>query len=89
MESFSLAERLSGSIDVKPKVFRDTALTNLEKFFDRFQRLNICSNDDLDQLVENARDVVNGIAPQDLREKTGLRDRVARSLTQVETSLDE
>lgn len=84
-----LAERLTGSIDGKPKVFRDTAVTNLTEFFDRFQHLNIGSNEDLDQLVENARQVVSGVNPQDLRDRTSLRDRVARSLTQVESSLDE
>lgn len=84
-----LAERLSGSVDGKPKVFRDTAVTNLTEFFDRFRHLNIGSNEDLDQLVENARQVVSGVNPKDLRDRTSLRDRVARSLTQVETSLDD
>ena len=84
-----LAERLSGSVDGKPKVFRDTAITNLTEFFERFKCLNIGSNEALDQLVENARQVVSGVDPQDLRDRSSLRDRVARSLTQVEMSLDE
>jgi len=84
-----LAERLSGSVDGKPKVFRDTAITNLNEFFERFKHLNIGSNDDLDQLVENARQVISGIDPQELRTRSSLRDRVTRSLTEVETSLDE
>jgi hypothetical protein len=36
-----LNERLSGQDDGKPKIFRDTAVTNLEEFFQRFRRLNI------------------------------------------------
>ena len=84
-----LAERLSGSVDGKPKVFRDSAITNLTEFFDRFQRLNIQSNEDLDQLVENARQIISGVSPQDLRDRPSLRERVASSLTQVESSLDE
>ena len=84
-----LAERLSGSIDGKPKVFRDTAVTNLNEFFERFQRLNVSSNEDLDQLVESARQVVSGVAPQDLRDRPSLREQVAQSLSQVETSLDD
>lgn len=83
-----LAERLSGSVDGKPKIFRDTAVTNLTEFFDRFQRLNIQSNDELDRLVEDARQIICGVAPQDLRERTGLRERIAQSLTDVEASLD-
>ncbi|MCA9172477.1 MAG: hypothetical protein KDB23_32655, partial [Planctomycetales bacterium] len=50
-----LSERLSGHVDGKPKVFRDTAITNLTEFFDRFQQLNIRSNSDLDDLVANAQ----------------------------------
>ena len=84
-----LAERLSGSVDGKPKVFRDSAIANLNEFFGRFQHLNIGSNDDLNQLVENARQVISGVDPQDLRDRSSLRERVARSLTEVETSLDE
>ena len=84
-----LAERLSGSIDGKPKVFRDTAISNLQEFFDRFSHLNIRSNDDLDSLVEHARQVIQGVAPQDLRDRSYLREQVARSLTQVESSLDQ
>ncbi|EMI22264.1 hypothetical protein RMSM_00790 [Rhodopirellula maiorica SM1] len=84
-----LAERLSGSVDGKPKVFRDSAIANLSEFFGRFQHLNIGSNDDLNQLVENARQVITGVDPQDLRNRSSLRERVARSLTEVEASLDE
>src|SRR6056297_1618389 len=84
-----LAERLSGSVDGKPKVFRDSAISNLNEFFERFQHLSIGSNEDLDQLVENARQIVSGVDPQDLRDRSSMRDRMARSLTKVETSLDE
>lgn len=83
-----LAERLSGSVDGKPKIFRDSAIENLNEFFDRFQRLNIRSNADLDQLVDQARGIIRGIGPQDLRDQTPLRERVSRSLTDVETQLD-
>lgn len=84
-----LAERLSGSVDGKPKVFRDSAIANLSEFFSRFQHLNIGSNEELEKLVESARQVINGVDPQDLRDRASLRDRVARSLTEVETSLEE
>ena len=33
-----LTERLSGQVDGKPKVFRDSAITNLTEFFERFRR---------------------------------------------------
>ncbi|TWU33819.1 hypothetical protein [Novipirellula artificiosorum] len=83
-----LAERLSGSNDGSPKVFRDTAVTNLLEFFERFQRLNIRSDDQLDRLVADARQVIGGVQPQDLRDQATMRQQVARDLTRVEASLD-
>ena len=83
-----LAERLSGSVDGKPKVFRDSAVENLNEFFERFQRLNISSNAELDRLVDDAKSVIRGVAPRDLRRQSGLRETVAQSLTDIESNLD-
>ncbi len=81
-----LAERLSD--DGASKVFRDTAVTNLLEFFERFQRLNIRSDDQLDRLVADARRVVTGVQPQDLRDHAAMRQHVANELVRVEASLD-
>ncbi|MDA1055834.1 MAG: hypothetical protein O3C40_36050 [Planctomycetota bacterium] len=83
-----LAERLSGQDDGKPKVFRDSAVTNLSDFFERFRALNVRSNDQLDELVERAQGVVNGVAPQDLRDSGSLRQQIASQLSSVQSSLD-
>lgn len=83
-----LAERLSGAEDGKPKVFRDSAVTNLSEFFERFKQLNIRSNADLDDLVEQAKNTVRGIVPQTLRDDRTIRDRVATQLSAVQASLD-
>ncbi|TWU44447.1 hypothetical protein Poly51_61330 [Rubripirellula tenax] len=83
-----LAERLNGQNDGSPKVFRDSAVTNLLEFFERFQRLNIRSDEGLDRLVADARGIVAGIQPQDLRERPGIREHIAGELTRVEASLD-
>jgi len=81
-----LAERLSD--DGSNKVFRDTAVTNLLTFFDRFKQLNIRSDEQLDRLVEDARRIVTGVQPQDLRDHAGLRQHVANELVRVEAALD-
>jgi hypothetical protein len=83
-----LTERLTGSADGKPKVFRDSVVTNIVEFFDRFRTLNVRSNEDLDQLVDQARQVVEGIQPQSLRDNRVLRQSVASELTQLQTTLD-
>ena len=84
-----LSERLSGLSDGKPKVFRDTAITNLTEFLERFRKLNVRSNEQLDALVERAGQVVTGIEPQQLRDSSSLRQRVAAQMTSVQASLDQ
>ncbi|MBA4017581.1 MAG: hypothetical protein C0483_10450 [Pirellula sp.] len=84
-----LTDRLSGTADGKPKVFRDSIVTNLVEFFDRFRRLNVRSNDGLDALVSQARQIVQGLEPQSLRENRILRDTVASELGDLRQSLDQ
>jgi hypothetical protein len=83
-----LASRLSGDDDGKPKIFRDTAITNLREFFDRFEKLNINSDEQLEQLVARARGLLGGVRPEELREQESLRQRIASGLVRVEASLD-
>ena len=84
-----LTERLTGQADGKPKVFRDSAIENLTGFFERFRQLNVRNNDQLDELVEQAQQVVQGVEPQTLRDNHGLRQTVARELAEVQDVLDD
>ncbi|NLF73220.1 MAG: hypothetical protein GX575_29640 [Candidatus Anammoximicrobium sp.] len=83
-----LTERLTGQTDSRPKVFRDSAITNLTEFFQRFRSLNVRSNDQLDALVAQCQQIVRGVEPQTLRDSQGVRQRVATQLSQVENVLD-
>lgn len=83
-----LAERLSGSDDGKPKIFRDSAVENFDLFFERFRELNIGSSAELDELVDQARRVLHGIQPQELRDDRSLRERVASDIAVVQENLD-
>lgn len=83
-----LAERLAGNEDGKPKVFRDSAVENLGTFFSRFRDLSIGSSQELEDLVARAEQVVRGIEPQQLRDDSTMRERVAGQLSAVQASLD-
>ena len=83
-----LAERLSGDADGKPKAFRDSSVENLTEFFQRFSRLNVRSNDELQSLVEQAQAVIGGVQPQQLRDSSALRGQIADELAHVQTALD-
>jgi len=83
-----LTERLSGTEDGKPKIFRDSAIENLSEFFGRFRQLNIGSSDQLDHLVDQVQAIVRGVGPQELRDKDSLRKYVATELSAVQATLD-
>jgi hypothetical protein len=83
-----LTERLAGQEDGKPKVFRDSAVENLTEFFQRFRNLNIGSNQQLDDLVDQAQQIVRGIQPQQLRDNDTIRREVATQLSSVQSVLD-
>jgi hypothetical protein len=83
-----LTERLSGTDDGKPKVFRDSVVENLREFFDRFRHLNIRSDEQLDDLVVQAQRVIRGIEPQQLRDNQAVRQQVASQLSGVQSVLD-
>ena len=83
-----LGERLSGQEDGKPKVFRDSAVENMQEFFQRFRSLNVGSSQQLDELVDQAQRVVSGVDPQALRTNVVLRQEVATQLAAVGSVLD-
>lgn len=84
-----LADRLSGDVDGKPKIFRDSAIENFDAFFQRFQQLNIRSNESLEAVVQSARSLVAGVKPQQLRESRAVRERIGSGLQRVQSSLDQ
>lgn len=83
-----LVERLSGAADGQKKIFRDSAVTQLSEFFNRFRDLNVGANSKLDELVALAQRAVRGVPPQELRDNDNLRQHIASRLTAVQDRLD-
>ena len=83
-----LVERLSADESGKQKTFRDSTITNLDDFFSRFRQLNIGSNEELGQLVEQAQSVIRGVEPQRLRDNDTLRQLIATNMSAVQASLE-
>ncbi len=84
-----LSERLSTDEAGKTRIFRDSAVGNLTEFFQRFQQLNIGSNEELDRLVTQARQVLGDVGPGELRESPSLRERVRTQMASVQAGLDQ
>jgi hypothetical protein len=83
-----LVERLSGTVDGKPKTFHNSAVSNLEEFFQRFRSLNVGSSEQLDELVATAQRALRGVQPGQLRAKDDLRRRLATQLSAVGSQLE-
>jgi hypothetical protein len=83
-----LAERLSGGEGGERRVFRDSAVTNLTEFFERFRHLNVSSGAELDGLVEKAQELVKGVEPQQLRDNAALRSEIAAKMAEVRTGVE-
>ena len=84
-----LTERITGTNeDGSEKVFRDSAVANLDGFFERFRALNVRSNQQLDDLVAQAQRAVRNVGAQDLRDSESLRSQVGAQLARVQASLD-
>jgi hypothetical protein len=83
----SLHERLTPSADGTKKVFRDSAVENLTQFFTRFQSLNITGQADLEALVLEAKSLIAGVEPSDLRNLETLRKDVQAGLGSIQEKL--
>ena len=84
-----LTERLTADPAGEQKIFRDSAITNLTQFFNRFKSLNVRSNADLDRLVETAQQVLQGVDPHVVRNSPSLRQHVTTELSAVQAHLDQ
>jgi hypothetical protein len=83
-----LTERLADNEDGERRVFRDSAVTNLRQFFERFRHLNVSSNTELDAVVEEAQRLVQGVTPQRLRDDAELRQHVSVEMTRVRSQVE-
>lgn len=83
-----LADKLKPGDDGKPKVFRDSAVENMVEFFQRFQDLNVGSNEQLESLVKQAQDLVAGVSPGQLRKDATLRQSLSEELGTVAQTLE-
>ena len=83
-----LTERLADGEGGERRIFRDSAVTNLSEFFERFRHLNVRRNQELDALVEQAQQLVRGVTPQALRDNDSLRQHIAAEMSQVQAQLE-
>ena len=91
----SFAELVSHAADrlgVKPNgqklVFRDSMVQNLEDFLGYFGARNLVNDTELATLVDRARNVMSGLAAEDLRTNDGLRAQVKQTFDGIKAEMD-
>lgn len=82
-----LTERLQDRGNGKPKIFRNTMVSNINDFISDFNALNITNDAQLSAIVHEVRDLMSGIDPQELRESANVREVIARNAALIETQL--
>lgn len=83
-----MADRLDSGKDGKPKIFRDTLVTNIKDFLKVFEARNLTDDAQLDALCRRARALLDGVDPQVLRDKSDLRERVRQGFSEIKQQLD-
>jgi hypothetical protein len=84
-----MVDRLTNDPEGKSKVFKNCMVEKVQAFLDSFQGRNLFQDDELADLVEQARSVLHGIDPDNIREDIWLKQRIADQMNKVKTILDE
>ena len=83
-----MAERLKDGADGKPLKFKQSTVSNLVEFLSNFSFRNVTDDRQLQDLVGRARDLLQGVAADDLRTSGDMRTRVRQGMTALASDLD-
>jgi hypothetical protein len=83
-----MAERLKDGSDGKPLKFKQSTVSNLVEFLSNFSFRNVTDDRQLQDLVGRARDLLQGVAADDLRTSVDMRIRVRQGMAALAADLD-
>lgn len=84
-----MVERLTSDPEGKSKVFKNCMVEKVHAFLDSFSGRNLFQDHELADLVEQARSVLHGVDPDEIRENVWLKHRIADQMSKVKATLDE
>lgn len=84
-----LVDRLTPEADGKKRVFRDTLTSNFKEFLAKFSTMNITDDVELDNLVGVARQLLDGVEPDALRDLDELRSDTLAKFQTIQSLTDE
>ena len=83
-----MADRLKTGPDGKPLRFKETTVENLVEFLMNFEFRNVTDDNELQSLVSQARDLMQGVTADDLRTTGDLRSKLQQGMTGIAGQLD-
>jgi hypothetical protein len=83
-----MADRLREGPDGKPLRFKETTVSNLVEFLANFEFRNVTDDTELQALVAQSRQLLQGVDADDLRTTGDLRTKVQQGMTEVAAQLD-
>jgi hypothetical protein len=83
-----MADRLKEGPDGKPLRFKETTVENLVEFLMNFEFRNVTDDNELQALVSQARDLMQGVTADDLRTTGDLRTKLQQGMTGIAAQLD-
>lgn len=86
--SAHMADKLAPTEDGKAKIFRDTTVTNLTAWLDLFQVRNLGDDQELVAAVDKARQAIQGIKPDTIRNSDSLREQLAQDFAAITEQVD-
>jgi hypothetical protein len=83
-----MVDRLQPTSNGKPKVFRNTLISNLNEFLDTFKARNLTNDQDLEALTHQARAILADADAETLRSSADTRAHVHHQMATVKQALD-
>ena len=81
-------ERLSYKPGGKPQAFKDTLVGNMTDFIALFDKRNLTDDDELSAIIGQARSLLSGVDPEQLRKDLPVRDRIRQSFEEIKRASD-
>jgi hypothetical protein len=73
----------------KKVVIKDALIGNFQEFFETFEAKNLMEDDELEELVEKAKELLKNVTGDGLRKDTKLKTQIAASFTKVKKQIDK
>jgi hypothetical protein len=83
-----MSDRLKEGADGKPLRFKETTVSNLVEFLHNFEFRNVTDDTELQTLVGQARQLMQGVNADDLRTTGDLRTKVQQGISDIAAQLD-